>query len=79
MFRKSQSKRPLWKCAHCGNTIYEGERSKVTSTRDGIFHWHFDHGSDCLEDNRPAMAAKSQMEHEEDDDELDRIAVRGYE
>lgn len=39
----------LYQCHWCGGLIYDQERSKVQSTQDGVFHFHYDQ-TDCLEE-----------------------------
>lgn len=70
-------KRVMYVCHHCGGYIYTGEQSKVTSTAAGIHHYHFDHGKDCLEDERRAREVMHEMEREYD--EIDYVAHRGEE
>lgn len=77
MIRKAH--KVMYTCAHCGQPIYNGERSKVTTDRDGIKHWHYDHGLDCLAANHEAYRVMQLMEADGDMDEIDRVAERGWE
>jgi len=70
-------KRVMYTCHYCGGPIYNGEQSKVTSSAAGIFHYHYDHGKDCLEAERRAKEVMHEMEREYDD--IDFVAHRGVE
>lgn len=67
-------KRVLYVCAHCRGYIYVGETSRVLSTKDGVLHFHYDHGLDCLAD-RDRERDLDQREFDFDD----HVAVRGTE
>ena len=64
-------------CAYCGGSIYNNERTKVTTTDTGVHHYHFDHGIDCLAREREAREIMHQMEMAFE--EIDYEAERGRE
>ena len=63
-------KRALWQCHWCGGLIYSQERSKVHTTKDGVFHYHYD-GKDCLEEEL------AHRRIQDVDDEWEHDCVRG--